>query len=404
MSALAEPVQHAFDDRLARRNAIVLAVAQALAGGNNTVIVASASILGAMLAPDKGLATLPITGMVFGMWFGTLPLGVLARRYGRRFALQCGSVFGILSGLISYTASMQGMFWLLIVGTFCGGLYAAAHMSYRFAAADTASDAYRPKVVSWVLAGGVFAAIIGPQIVIFTKDLLPPHLFAASYLGQSICAILAGIVLQFVKIPPLHAKAAVAGRPLADIVLTPRFIVAVGCGVASYAMMNMMMTSAPLAMVGCGHSVTDASLGIQWHVLSMYAPSFITGSLIIRFGVGRITTLGLVLIGAAALVGLNGISVAHFWTALILLGLGWNFAFIGATNLVTQCHRPEERTKVQSFNDFLIFGSMALSSFSSGQLLDRFGWTAVNEVVLPTVIVAALMLGWLTLRERANPV
>jgi len=366
--------------------------------------VASASILGAMLAPDKGLATLPITGMVFGMWFGTLPLGVLARRYGRRFALQCGSVFGILSGLISYTASMQGMFWLLIVGTFCGGLYAAAHMSYRFAAADTASDAYRPKVVSWVLAGGVFAAIIGPQIVIFTKDLLPPHLFAASYLGQSICAILAGIVLQFVKIPPLHAKAAVAGRPLADIVLTPRFIVAVGCGVASYAMMNMMMTSAPLAMVGCGHSVTDASLGIQWHVLSMYAPSFITGSLIIRFGVGRITTLGLVLIGAAALVGLNGISVAHFWTALILLGLGWNFAFIGATNLVTQCHRPEERTKVQSFNDFLIFGSMALSSFSSGQLLDRFGWTAVNEVVLPTVIVAALMLGWLTLRERANPV
>ena len=404
MSALAEPVQHAFDDRLARRNAIVLAVAQALAGGNNTVIVASASILGAMLAPDKGLATLPITGMVFGMWFGTLPLGVLARRYGRRFALQCGSVFGILSGLISYTASMQGMFWLLIVGTFCGGLYAAAHMSYRFAAADTASDAYRPKVVSWVLAGGVFAAIIGPQIVIFTKDLLPPHLFAASYLGQSICALLAAFVLQFVKIPPLHAKAAVTGRPLADIVLTPRFIVAVGCGVASYAMMNMMMTSAPLAMVGCGHSVTDASLGIQWHVLSMYAPSFITGSLIIRFGVGRITTLGLVLIGAAALVGLNGISVAHFWTALILLGLGWNFAFIGATNLVTQCHRPEERTKVQSFNDFLIFGSMALSSFSSGQLLDRFGWTAVNEVVLPTVIVAALMLGWLTLRERANPV
>jgi MFS family permease len=404
MSAIAEPVQHAFDDRLARRNAIVLAVAQALAGGNNTVIVASASILGAMLAPDKGLATLPITCMVFGMWFGTLPLGMLARHYGRRFALQCGSMFGILSGLISYTASMQGMFWLLIVGTFCGGLYAAAHMSYRFAAADTASDAYRPKVVSWVLAGGVFAAIIGPQIVIFTKDLLPPHLFAASYLGQSICALLAALVLQMVKSPPLHTKSVVASRPLADIVLTPRFVVAVGCGVASYAMMNMMMTSAPLAMVTCGHSVTDASLGIQWHVLAMYAPSFITGSLIIRFGVGRVTTLGLALIGAAALVGLNGISVAHFWIALILLGLGWNFAFIGATNMVTQCHRPEERTKVQSFNDFLIFGSMALSSFSSGQLLDKFGWTAVNGVVLPTVLVAALMLGWLKLRERESPI
>ncbi len=162
---------------------MVLAVAQALAGGNNTVIVSTASIVGAVLAPDKGLATLPITCMVLGMWLGTLPVGALARRFGRRFALQIGSVFGVLSGLISYSAVMNGQFWLLLVGTFCGGLYAAAHQSYRFAAADTASEAYRPKVVSWVLAGGVFAAVIGPQLVIFTKDLLPPYLFAASYLG-----------------------------------------------------------------------------------------------------------------------------------------------------------------------------------------------------------------------------
>jgi MFS family permease len=401
MSALAEPIQHAaFDDRLARRNAMVLAVAQALAGGNNTVIVASASILGAMLAPDKGLATLPITAMVFGMWFGSLPVGVLARHFGRRFALQCGSAFGVLSGLISCTASMQGNFWLLLVGTFCGGLYAAAHMSYRFAAADTASEAYRPKVVSWVLAGGVFAAVIGPQIVIFTKDLLPPHLFAASYLGQSACALIAAMVLQLVKVPPLAAKAIVQARPLAAIVRAPRFIVAVVCGVASYTMMNMVMTSAPLAMVGCGHSVTDATLGIQWHVLAMYAPSFVTGSLIIRFGVERVTALGLVLLAATAVVGLAGITVAHFWTALVLLGLGWNFAFIGATTMITQCYRPEERNKVQAFNDFLIFGSMAVSSFSSGQLLEHFGWQAVNEVVFPTVFVAGAMLVWLMLRER----
>jgi predicted MFS family arabinose efflux permease len=405
MSALAEPAQHAaFDDQLARRNAIVLAVAQALAGGNNTVIVASASILGSMLAPDKGLATLPITGMVFGMWFGTLPVGALSRRYGRRFALQCGSVFGILSGLISYTAAMQGNFSILLLGTFCGGLYAAAHMSYRFAAADTASERYRPKVVSWVLAGGIFAAVIGPQLVIFTKDLLPPHLFAASYLGQSACALLAAIVLQFVNVPRPVVRTAEAGRPLGEIALTPRFIVAVVCGVASYAMMNMVMTSAPLAMVGCGHSVTDATLGIQWHVLAMYAPSFITGALIVRFGVGRITSLGLILIGMTALVGLSGTTVAHFWTALVLLGLGWNFAFIGATTMVTQCHRPEERNKVQAFNDFLIFGSMAVSSFSSGQLLERLGWAAVNEVVLPTVLVAGAMLIWLRLRERESPV
>jgi len=403
MSAVAEPILHAhIDDHLARRNAMVLAVAQALAGGNNTVIVSTASIVGAVLAPDKGLATLPITCMVIGMWLGTLPVGALAKRFGRRFALQTGSLFGVASGLISYSAVIQGNFWLLLIGTFCGGLYAAAHNSYRFAAADTASEAFRPKVVSWVLAGGVFAAVIGPQLVIFTKDLLSPHMFAASYLGQSACAVLAAIVLVFVKVPPTPAvKRIESARPLLAIVRTPRFIVAVACGVASYAMMNMIMTSAPLAMVGCGHSVTDATLGIQWHVLAMYAPSFVTGSLISRFGVERITGIGLVLIGLTAVVGIAGITVAHFWTLLVLLGLGWNLSFIGATTMVTQCHRPDERNKVQAFNDFLIFGSMALSSFSSGQLLEYVGWTAINEVIFPTIFIAGAMLVWLAMRRPA---
>ena len=379
---------------------MVLALAQALAGGNNTVIVASAAIVGAVLAPDKGLATLPITAMVLGMWFGTLPVGALARRYGRRFALQTGSLFGVLSGLISYAAVMNGDFWLLLAGAFCGGLYAAAHQSYRFAAADTASEAYRPKVVSWVLAGGVLAAVIGPQLVIFTKDLLSPYTFAASYLGQSACALLAAVVLQFVRIPPPVTTHLPPGRPLAEIVRAPKFIVAVACGIASYTTMNLVMTSAPLAMVDCGHSVTDATLGIQWHVLAMYAPSFVTGSLIARFGIGRITGLGLVLICLAAAVGIAGLTVAHFWTALVLLGAGWNLAFIGATTLVTQCHRPEERNKVQAFNDFLIFGSMALSSYSSGQLLADFGWNAVNAVIFPTVLVAAALLAWHSLRRQ----
>ena len=182
----------------------------------------------------------------------------------------------------------------------------------------------------------------------------------------------------------------------------PRFIVAVACGVASYAMMNMIMTSAPLAMVGCGHSVTDATLGIQWHVLAMYAPSFVTGSLIARFGVERITGIGLALVGLTGVVGIAGITVAHFWTGLILLGLGWNLAFIGATTMVTQCHRPDERNKVQAFNDFLIFGSMAVSSFSSGQLLEYVGWTAINEVIFPTVFIAGAMLVWLVARRRAG--
>ncbi len=407
MSAVAETVeveeQHpAVNDALARRNAMVLAVAQALAGGNNTVIVSTASIVGAMLAPDRGLATLPVTAMVLGMWLGTLPVGWLARHFGRRFALQSGSAFGILSGLISYSAVMHSQFWLLLVGTVCGGLYAAAHQSYRFAAADTASDAYRPKVVSWVLAGGVFAAVIGPQLVIFTKDMLPPYTFAASYLGQSVCALIAALVLMLIKIPPLGKTRHANARPLATIVRQPRFLVAVACGVAAYSMMNMVMTSAPLAMVGCGHSVTDAALGIQWHVLAMYAPSFFTGGLIARFGVERITGIGLVIIALTAVVGIAGITVAHFWTGLVLLGFGWNFAFLGATTMVTQCHRTEERNKVQAFNDFLIFGSMALASFSSGQLLASLGWTAINTVIFPTIFAAAALLAWLSARERAT--
>jgi len=404
MSALAEPIpsEQMFDDRLARRNALVLAVAQALAGGNNAVIVATSAIIGAVLAPDKGLATLPVTAMVFGMWFGTLPIGYLARRYGRRFALQTGSLVGILSGLISFSATMIGSFPLLLAGTFCGGLYAAAHQSYRFAAADTASESFRAKAVSWVLTGGIFAAVIGPQLVIFTRDLLSPHLFAATFLGQSICALLAAGVLTFVNIPPLTAKPTEPVRSLAHITLRPQFLVAVACGVVSYAMMNMVMTSAPLAMIDCGHSVGDSSLGIQWHIIAMYGPSFFTGRLINRFGVERIIAVGLVLLLLAGISGVAGTTVAHFWTNLILLGLGWNFAFIGATTMVTRCHRPHERNKVQAFNDFLVFGSMALSSFSSGQLLARFGWATVNEVIFPTVFLAGALLLWLRLRQRTQ--
>jgi MFS family permease len=253
-----------------------------------------------------------------------------------------------------------------------------------------------------VLAGGVFAAVIGPQLVIFTKDMLSPHLFAASFLGQSACALLAAVVLTFVKIPRLTSKPTEPVRSLLHITLTPQFIVAVACGVVSYAMMNMVMTSAPLAMIDCGHSVTDSALGIQWHVIAMYAPSFVTGHLIARFGTARVITAGLALLLVAAGVGIAGITVAHFWTNLILLGLGWNFAFIGATTMVTHCHRPHERNKVQAFNDFLIFGSMAISSFSSGQLLARFGWATVNEVIFPAVFLAGGLLVWLMIRQRAK--
>jgi len=405
MAVLAEHAIEATDDQLAARNALVLAAAQALAGGNNTVIVATGGIVGSILAPNPVLATLPISVMVLGMWIGTLPVGILAKAFGRRFALQVGSAFGALSGVISCTAMLSGSFALLLAGTLCGGLYAAAHQSYRFAAADTASAQFRAKAVSWVLAGGVFAAVLGPQIVILTKDVWPAYLFAGTYLAQSACAIVAAGVLTQLKIPrPRLPQTFADGVPLLDIVSRPRFIVAAACGVASYVMMNLMMTAAPLAMVMCHHSVGEAALGIQWHVIGMYAPSFFAGGLILRFGLRTMMAAGLVLILAAASIGILGVALWNFWLALALLGVGWNFSFISATMLVTECHGLRERNKVQAFNDFLIFGSMAIGSFSSGALLSSYGWTAVNALVFPVVLAAAILLTWGTLARRTNPI
>ena len=237
--------------------------------------------------------------------------------------------------------------------------------------------------------------------MIFTKDLWPPYLFAATFIAQAVLAVLAGVALSKLKLPPPMSREEIdRGRPLGEIVRNPKFIVAVFVGVSSYTLMNLVMTSAPLAMIGCGHSVTDATLGIQWHVLGMYAPSFITGSLIARYGVNSIVALGLAMLLVSALVGIAGLTVAHFWISLTLLGVGWNFAFIGATTIVARSHRPEERTKVQSFNDFLIFGSMAIGSLASGMILATYGWIVVNGVMFPPIIAGAALLLWLMMRER----
>ena len=405
MTAAAERPDDAADgDRLARRNAVILAVAQALGVANNIILISTGSIVGAMLAPDKVLATLPLSVYVVGIWLGTLPMGMLARRYGRRTAFQVGTACGVLTGIFCCLGILWGSFGLFMFGAFFTGFYAAAQHAYRFAAADTASDAFRPKAISWVLFGGVGAAVIGSQTVIFTQDIWQPYLFAATFVAQSLLAVAAGCVLSLLNIPrpPLQAAAG-AGRPLSEIVKQSRFIAAVACGAVSYFIMNLLMTSAPLAMVMCNHSVRDATLGIQWHALGMFVPSFFTGSLITRFGVERIVALGLALLIVSAVVGLSGITVAHFWIGLTLLGIGWNFAFIGATAMVTQCHRPEERTRVQSFNDFLVFGSMVFSSFGSGSLLALYGWDAVNWLVFPVVFAAVALLGWLALRQRTQP-
>jgi MFS family permease len=391
-------------DARVRSNVARLAAAQALTGANSAVIFATGSIVGATLAPDISLATVPLSMYVVGLAAGTLPTGAISRAYGRRIAFIVGTGCGVLTGLLGAFAILRGSFALFCCATFLGGLYGAVSQSYRFAAADGASAAYRPKAVSWVMAGGVFAGVLGPQLVQWTMDVWPPYLFAFSFLVQAMVALIAMAVLAGVEAPKPAAADFHGGRPLFEIVRQPRFIAAAICGIVSYPMMNLVMTSAPLAMKMCGLSVSESNFSIQWHIVAMYGPSFFTGSLIARFGAPKVVAAGLLLEAVAAAVGLSGITATHFWVTLVILGVGWNFGFVGASALVLETHRPQERNKVQAFNDFLVFGLMAVGSFSSGQLLANYGWSAVNMVVFPPVLLglAVLMVASLA-RRRVSP-
>src|SRR5438309_666023 len=367
------------NDARARSNVIRLAAAQALTGANSAVIFATGSIIGATLAPDISLATVPLSMYVVGLAAGTLPTGAISRAYGRRLGFIIGTGCGVLTGLLAAFAILRGSFVLFCCATFLGGLYGAVSQSYRFAAADGASAIYRPKAVSWVMAGGVFAGVFGPQLVQWTMDIWPPYLFAFSFVAQAVVALVAMVILWGVDAPKPAPSDLHGGRPLFVIARQPRFIAAALCGVIAYPMMNLVMTSAPLAMKMCGLTVSDSNFAIQWHIVAMYGPSFFTGSLIARYGAPAIVALGLTLEAVAAMIGLSGITAPHFWATLVVLGVGWNFGFVGASALVLETHRPQERNKVQAFNDFLVFGMLAVGSFSSGQLLANFAWSAVNR-------------------------
>ncbi len=306
----------------------------------------------------------------------------------------------MLTGLLGAFAILHASFPLFCCATFLGGLYGSVSQSYRFAAADGASAAFRPKAVSLVMAGGVFAGVLGPQLVQWTMDVWQPYLFAFSFVVQALVALIAMAVLAGVDAPKPAPADLHGGRPLLEIVRQPRFIAAAMCGAIAYPMMNLVMTSAPLAMKMCGLSLSDSNFGIQWHIVAMYGPSFFTGAFITRFGAPRIVAFGLALEAAAATIGLSGITAMHFWATLIVLGIGWNFAFVGASALVLETHRPQERNKVQAFNDFLVFGMMAVGSFSSGQLLANFGWSAVNMVVFPPILLGLTVLAAVSLTKR----
>ncbi|ACF03775.1 major facilitator superfamily MFS_1 [Rhodopseudomonas palustris TIE-1] len=391
------------DDARARSNVVRLVAAQALTGANAAVIFATGSIIGAQLAPEMSLATVPLSMYVLGLAAGTLPTGWIARAYGRRVSFMIGTGCGTLTGVLGAVAILYGSFLLFCVATFIGGLYAAVSQSYRFAAADGASASYRPKAVSWVMAGGVFAGVLGPQLVQWTMDVWQPYLFAFSYVVQAAIALIAMAVLWGVDAPKPKPAERAGGRPLLEIARQPRFIAAALCGAIAYPMMNLVMTSAPLAMQMCGLSVGDSNFGLQWHIVAMYAPSFVTGSLIAKFGAPRVVAAGLVLEALGASIGLLGVTAPHFWATLFVIGVGWNLAFVGASALVLETHQPNEKNKVQAFNDFIIFGLMALGSFSSGQLLANYGWTTVNLAVFPPVLLGLIVLaitGWSKVRKR----
>jgi MFS family permease len=395
----------ASSDAIAKHNAVVLAVAMALGGSSPAIVVSLGGLVGQALASNKELATLPVSLLNLGLALGTIPAAMLMRKSGRRIGYIVGAGLGLFGGCIAALGIASYSFVLFCIGTLIIGSYGSFNQSYRFAATDAASEAFKPRAISWVMTGGLVAGVVGPQTVIWTRDLVQAAPFAGAFLGQAALAFLSMIAVSFLRPAPVSIASTTAGggRPLLEIVRQPRFIVAAVTGLVSYSLMTFMMTAAPLAMIGCGHSVGAAALGIQWHILAMFGPSFFTGRLIARFGKGRVTGAGLVLIALSAVIGLSGITVAHFWTTLILLGLGWNFGFIGATALVTDCYRPEERAKVQAANDFLIFGSVALASFSSGKLLSAGGWESVNWLVFPPVVIALVLLAWQQKTKVAVP-
>ena len=390
-----------------------LAIAQALSGANTTVVYATAAIIGHLLAPRPGMATLPISVFVIGMALSTLPVGAVARKHGRHAAFFLGNGCGVVSGLLASLALVQASFVLFCIAMLFGGAYAAVVLTFRFAAAECVPAADKPRALSLVLAGGVFAGVLGPQLVTVTMNQWPPHAYAATYLCAAAVSVLSALVLRGVRFAGSPAVTATAGaapsalpmssRPIREVVRQPRFVVAMLCGVVSYMLMNFMMTSAPLAMELCGLPREYSNYGIELHVVAMYLPSFFTGRLIARFGETPIVLAGLALTAAAALVGMSGQTVAHFWWALALLGVGWNFGFLGASAMVLQCHTPQEGPRVQSINDFVVFGTMVIGSFASGSLLSAYGWSTVAALTLPPVVVAAAALLWLGRARQAQP-
>ncbi len=399
-------MEHVNDSR-ARRNVVVLVMAQAILGAQMPMIFIVAGLAGQSLASNVCLATLPISMIIIATMISATPMSALMQRAGRRTGFMVGATFGALGGAVGAYALSVASFPLFLFGSFLTGIYMSAHGFYRFAAADTASEAYRPKAISYVMAGGLASAIIGPQLVKLTSDA-----YVVPFIGTYLAVIGVNVIGSFLflaldipkPVPPSADEP--KGRTRMELLREPRIAVAVICAMVSYALMNLVMTSTPLAVVGCGFTQGNAADVVSGHVLAMYAPSFFTGHLIVRFGVERIMGLGLLILAAAGAVALSGVTLANFFVALILLGLGWNFGFIGATTMLANAHLPHERGRIQGMNDLMVFGGVAVASLSSGGLMNCSGgsavegWAAVNMAMVPFLVLAGAALIWLVMRPK----
>jgi len=384
------------------REILILAICQGLLLTQGVTMVAVTGLAGRAIAPDAGIATLPLTAYVVGGAAMTLPASYFMRRFGRRAGFSLGALLGCAGALICALAILNRSFLLLCVGATVGGGYTAFGLQYRFAAADAAAPAWKSRAISLTLAGGILGGVLGPWASTHTRNLLDPP-FLGTYLSLAVFTLIALACVSRLNIPPLTTlERAQSGRPIREIARQPAYLIAVLAAASGYGVMNLLMTATPLAMDICSHPYADTALVLEWHVIGMFAPSFVTGDLIKRFGVLQVIFAGTLLMTVCIAIALNGVSVMHFWWALFLLGVGWNFLYIGGTTLLTETYRSEERAKAQGTNDFIVFAIQGITSLSSGILISRQGWESLNTYALPAIAVTAaatLAYGWKTRRK-----